>query len=59
MVNGGGGDDGLKEAGFGGSIKAGGAEGSSSWTGALFSFLYLKKTKFQKYMMNREILKNG
>ena len=24
-----------------------------------FSFLYLKKTKFQKYMSNREIFKNG
>ena len=24
-----------------------------------FSFLYLKKTKFQKYMLNREIFKNG
>ena len=25
----------------------------------LFSFLYLKKIKFQKYMPNREIFKNG
>ena len=25
----------------------------------LFSFLYLIKTKFQKYMPNREIFKNG
>ena len=24
-----------------------------------FSFLYLKKTKYQKYMPNREIFKNG
>ena len=26
---------------------------------APFSFLYFKKTKFQKYMLNREIFKNG